>query len=339
MLSENHKHNLIFYNILIIFQRIVSPVKVKPFDALVQCQSILDEFRVNPKHKAYVVFFLEPVDIVKLECPNYFEVIKQPMDLRKIQGRIDNNLYKDEDGFAYDMRLMFDNCIKYNGANHPIAPFCKVFQDAFEEKFARLKKAKEKSMITIFKKLDDKEAAIKIEIQTHRETIETSNQKIMKLETFLEIIKQQREEEILKMKARLEDSTGPERGNNLQKKIKKPKEEKKPKVKKIKKKPSQPRPIDEQPLEVEPIVKSDSEEEDSAKSMTYDEMRTLSIAISTLSEYQTHEVVNIVKKREPEKVKMENDEAELEFQNLKPITLRELEKFVNDLKKPKPGIL
>lgn len=60
-------------------------------------------------------FFHEPVDPVKLEIPNYFLVIKQPMDLGTIKKRLQNNYYENPQQFLDDVYLTFDNCIVFNG--------------------------------------------------------------------------------------------------------------------------------------------------------------------------------------------------------------------------------
>jgi len=38
--------------------------------------------------------FHEPVDIVKLKIPDYFEVVKRPMDFGTIRKKLNNNVYK-----------------------------------------------------------------------------------------------------------------------------------------------------------------------------------------------------------------------------------------------------
>jgi len=49
------------------------------------------------------------------EAPDYFEVIKTPIDLETIQKRLDtNNYYITEDIFFADLRRMLENCKTYN---------------------------------------------------------------------------------------------------------------------------------------------------------------------------------------------------------------------------------
>lgn len=46
--------------------------------------------------------------------PDYYEIIKDPMDLQTLEERVDADLYKNVDDFETDMQKIFDNCKKYN---------------------------------------------------------------------------------------------------------------------------------------------------------------------------------------------------------------------------------
>lgn len=70
--------------------------------------------------------------------------------------------------------------------------------------------------------------------------------------------------------------------------------------------------------------------------MTYDEKRQLSLNINKLPGKKLGEVVHIIQMREPELKDSSPDEIEIDFETLKPSTLRELEKYINSvLKKQK----
>ena len=58
--------------------------------------------------------FNSPVNPVELGLPDYFEVIKRPMDLGTIKKRLDNNCYIQLDDFENDIHLCFDNAMLYN---------------------------------------------------------------------------------------------------------------------------------------------------------------------------------------------------------------------------------
>lgn len=59
--------------------------------------------------------FLEPVDPIKLNIPDYFDIVKEPMDLSTIRTKLNSNQYMRATEFVRDVTLMFDNCILYNG--------------------------------------------------------------------------------------------------------------------------------------------------------------------------------------------------------------------------------
>ena len=64
--------------------------------------------------------FLEPVDPVALQIPEYFDVIRHPMDLSTIRTRLGS--YSGWTELQSDLDLMLDNAIVFNNApNHPIA--------------------------------------------------------------------------------------------------------------------------------------------------------------------------------------------------------------------------
>merc|ERR1712088_750982 len=76
-----------------------------------------------------------------------------------------------------------------------------------------------------------------------------------------------------------------------------------------------------------------SDEEDTAKPMTYDEKRKLSLDINKLPGDKIGKVVQIIQMREPSL--SETKPVEIDLETLKPSTLRELEKYVAScLRKP-----
>lgn len=54
--------------------------------------------------------FLEPVDVVAMECPTYYDLIQHPMDLATMEEKLHTNQYAVEDDFLRDMMLIFSNC-------------------------------------------------------------------------------------------------------------------------------------------------------------------------------------------------------------------------------------
>ena len=58
--------------------------------------------------------FLSPVDPELLNLPDYFDIIKNPMDLSTIKKKLDDGSYSDPWQFVDDVRLMFENAWTYN---------------------------------------------------------------------------------------------------------------------------------------------------------------------------------------------------------------------------------
>ncbi|XP_075986622.1 homeotic protein female sterile-like isoform X2 [Anticarsia gemmatalis] len=82
------------------------------------------------------------------------------------------------------------------------------------------------------------------------------------------------------------------------------------------------------PLPHPPAGHHDSEDEDVAKPMSYDEKRQLSLDINKLPGDKLGKVVHIIQSREPSLRDSNPDEIEIDFETLKPSTLRELENYV-----------
>merc|ERR1719266_2532786 len=80
----------------------------------------------------------------------------------------------------------------------------------------------------------------------------------------------------------------------------------------------------------------DTDDETKVVPMTYDEKRQLSLDINKLPGDKLGKVVQIIQQREPALRDSNPDEIEIDFETLKPSTLRALESFVASSLKKKP---
>ncbi|KAL0166996.1 hypothetical protein M9458_038840, partial [Cirrhinus mrigala] len=80
----------------------------------------------------------------------------------------------------------------------------------------------------------------------------------------------------------------------------------------------------------------DSEEEEETSPMSYDEKRQLSLDINRLPGEKLGRVVHIIQSREPSLRDTNPEEIEIDFETLKPSTLRELERYVMMCLRKKP---
>uniref|UniRef100_A0A182WJX8 Bromodomain-containing protein n=1 Tax=Anopheles minimus TaxID=112268 RepID=A0A182WJX8_9DIPT len=76
--------------------------------------------------------FMEPVD--PNEAPDYYRVIKEPMDLQKIETKIDNKIYQTLSEFIGDMTKIFDNCRYYNPKESPFFRCAESLESFFVQK-------------------------------------------------------------------------------------------------------------------------------------------------------------------------------------------------------------
>lgn len=63
--------------------------------------------------------FLTPVS--KDDVADYYDVIKEPMDLSTMESKLEADQYATPEDFIKDARLIFDNCRKYNNESTPYA--------------------------------------------------------------------------------------------------------------------------------------------------------------------------------------------------------------------------
>jgi len=52
--------------------------------------------------------------IKKSEAPDYYEIVRRPMDLKTVKSRIKDGVISSADHFKRDVFLMFANAIMYN---------------------------------------------------------------------------------------------------------------------------------------------------------------------------------------------------------------------------------
>ncbi|PVH89248.1 Bromodomain-containing protein, partial [Cadophora sp. DSE1049] len=91
------------------------------------CEEVLNEVM---KHKYWSMNhpFMIPVDPVALGIPNYFAIIKKPMDLGTMSTKLKGGQYSSASDFEKDMRLLLANCYKFNPAGNPIHELGKQFE-------------------------------------------------------------------------------------------------------------------------------------------------------------------------------------------------------------------
>uniref|UniRef100_H0XN88 Bromodomain testis-specific protein n=1 Tax=Otolemur garnettii TaxID=30611 RepID=H0XN88_OTOGA len=320
---------------------------VKVTEQLRHCSEILKEMLAK-KHFSYAWPFYNPVDVNALGLHNYYDIVKHPMDLGTIKGKMDNQEYKDAYEFAADVRLMFMNCYKYNPPDHEVVTMAKMLQDVFEMHFAKIPDEPVESMSVCCIKTESTKTVGKessSEASSEGNSSDDSEdervQRLAKLQEQLKAVHQQlqvlSQVPFRKLKKKNEKSKKEKKkekvnnkDENPRKKFKQTKPKEKSKIVTLSKIHltkfnfccSQSKKRKQQVFALKPG------DEDNAKPMNYDEKRQLSLDINKLPGDKLGRVVRIIQSREPSLRNSNPDEIEIDFETLKASTLRELEKYV-----------
>ncbi|KAM8933818.1 bromodomain-containing protein 3 isoform 3-T3 [Pelodytes ibericus] len=334
--------------------------KGKLSEHLKHCDGILKEM-LSKKHAAYAWPFYKPVDAEALELHDYHDIIKHPMDLSSVKKKMDVREYPDAQAFAADIRLMFSNCYKYNPPDHEVVAMARKLQDVFEMRFAKMPDepaeppAPPPTAAPVVSKSTESSHTSE-ESSSDSDTSDSEEERATRLAELQEQLKAVHEQLAALSQAPVnKPKKKKERKEKEKKKDKekdKEKEKEKHKVKNEEEKKIKPaQPAKSVPPKKAPTKKANStttsskppkkggkqpstatydseEEEEGGLPMTYDEKRQLSLDINRLPGEKLGRVVHIIQSREPSLRDSNPDEIEIDFETLKPTTLRELERYV-----------
>ncbi|XP_057600979.1 bromodomain testis-specific protein isoform X1 [Hippopotamus amphibius kiboko] len=305
---------------------------VKATEQLRHCSEILKEMLAK-KHFSYAWPFYNPVDVNALGLHNYYDIVKNPMDLGTIKAKMDNQEYKDAYEFAADVRLMFMNCYKYNPPDHEVVAMARMLQEVFEMHFAKIPDEPDESMPVCYIKTDttktlgrETSSEASSEDNSSGDSEDERVQHLAKLQEQLKAVHQQlqvlSQVPFHKLKRKNEKSKREKKKEKIDNRDENPRKKFKQMKLKEKSKCNQPKKKKQQ------VFTMKSEDEDNAKPMNYDEKRQLSLDINKLPGDKLGRVVHIIQSREPSLRSSNPDEIEIDFETLKASTLRELEKYV-----------
>jgi len=109
-------------------QELGSSVPLSP--GLESCKSVLTAVM---NHR-FGFPFLQPVDPVALNIPDYFDVIKHPMDFGTIRKKLYAGEYEDVADFTADAYLVFSNACTYNHPGTDVFIMTETLRDFFSKK-------------------------------------------------------------------------------------------------------------------------------------------------------------------------------------------------------------
>jgi hypothetical protein len=80
--------------------------------------------------------FIAPVDPISDECPDYFTIIKFPMDLTTVQCNLSNGLYSTVDAWRSDVNRIWSNALLYHGPTSMVSVIARELQSVFDGEVA-----------------------------------------------------------------------------------------------------------------------------------------------------------------------------------------------------------
>jgi len=87
------------------------------------------------KRRKLSFWFLQPVNINKV--PDYSKRVKHPMDLGKVGQKIKKRSYKNPLEFRNDLRLIWENCRRYNQIGTAVQVSGEKLSEYFEKRWQR----------------------------------------------------------------------------------------------------------------------------------------------------------------------------------------------------------
>ncbi|CAL8279652.1 unnamed protein product [Merluccius merluccius] len=316
------------------------------------CDGVLKEM-LSKKHAAYAWPFYKPVDAQALQLHDYHDIVKLPMDLGSVKKKMDERKYRDTQAFAADVRLIFSNCYKYNPPDHEVVAMARKLQDVFEMRFAKMpdeavdlsspgggalpksgKFSVNSGNSSISGMSDGEEdhatclAELQVGAEQHQNGSElgrngcSNNDQLKAVHEQLAALSQTPggKPKRAKEKDKRREGRGEERRSS---KPARPGQQKK-----TSKKSSGSLRYARRRARPPPKGAKEYDSDDESLPMTYDEKRQLSLDINRLPGGKLGRVVRIIQTREPSLRDSNPDEIEIDFETLKPSTLRELEQYV-----------
>jgi hypothetical protein len=92
------------------------------------CTKLINELITSKKCQTFTWPFLEPVDVENLNLYDYYDIIKEPMDLGTIKRKMEARQYANPEEIRTDILLMCNNSFLYNPADQVVHKMGKQLQ-------------------------------------------------------------------------------------------------------------------------------------------------------------------------------------------------------------------
>ncbi|CBY19338.1 unnamed protein product [Oikopleura dioica] len=308
-----------------------------------------------PEYQSVSYLFYEPVDYKKLKLPDYPKIITHPMDMGTVRQKLVDGKYSDPMEVQKDMELMFHNCYRYNPPSNSVVKAAKKLDTIFHKIwniYLRTLESHGEEEVEAHsnQKPEVKSEAESVESGSEGDNEEEEEEDKDEEDDDEEVFDQENENsnaasEVSKSPKTAEERTSEDDLDNELDYIndrlaeilsevaslteKQPPQiilpkQRNPSAKKTSK--YQRQESASKSIKEESFVEAENPEE--KEKMTYDEKRKLSLNINRLPKEKLRKVVTIIQKHEPNLKDTKPDEIEIDFETLRPVTLRALETFV-----------
>ncbi|XP_044485776.1 transcription factor GTE10-like isoform X2 [Mangifera indica] len=116
--------------------KLAASVNTSSVQLMKQCEKLLNHLM----SQQFSWVFNTPVDIVELDIPDYFTVIKHPMDLGTVKSKLVSGRYSSPLGFSADVRLTFSNAMTYNPPGNDVHVMAETLSKYFEGRWKAIEK-------------------------------------------------------------------------------------------------------------------------------------------------------------------------------------------------------
>ncbi|KAF2190584.1 Bromodomain-containing protein [Zopfia rhizophila CBS 207.26] len=293
----------------------VKPKKKKYQQELKFCESVMTEI-MKPKYQKFSYPFLKPVDPVALNIPTYLKIVKKPMDFGTIEKNLKEGQYQTAKDFYNDALLVFNNCYKFNIEGDEVHRMGKMLHELFNS----LWNEKQAWLAEHAPASDPQSPASgysEDEEEEEEEEADPAQEQILAIQKQIQALNETAQA-LLQQKAG--KRTSPKAGGK-----KKSAKSAQPKKK------SSLVPPPQKPVKPKARTKAPAP-------LSFAQKQEISDGISTLGDSDMRKAVQIIRNGCPHLANVNDDEMEIDMDEISDDTLRELLKFIKQVKGPKVSI-
>lgn len=288
------------------------PKKKKYQQELKFCESVMSEI-MKPKYAVIAFPFLKPVDPVALNIPTYLKIIKKPMDFGTIDRNLKAGQYQNAKDFYNDATLVFTNCYKFNPEADDVYRMGKQLHELFEKLW------KEKTdWLSQHAPTSDPQSpdlAYSDDEEEEEDEVDPTQVQILSIQ-----------QQIAALNETAQALLQQQQGKRASPKVAGKKKSSKPAAPKKKGTLAVPPPV--KSSRTKPRVKA-------PQPLTFGQKQEISDGISTLGDADMRRAVQIIRNGCPGLASVNDDEMEIDMDEIGDDTLRELFKFIKQVRGPK----